>query len=67
VRPDRIAVTPPALDDDLDFPQRVEDFIVKQLVAPTRVIEVGFGSLADILRCPHDVRFTPESGRSPAS
>ena len=27
-----------------------------------RVIEVRFGSEADILRCPRHVRFTPESG-----
>jgi hypothetical protein len=26
--------------------------------------EVRFGSLADILRCGGDVRFTPESGQS---
>ena len=26
------------------------------------VLDVSFGSLADILRCPRHVRFTPESG-----
>ena len=36
MRPDRIVLTPPALDDDLDFPQRVEDFTVKREVGSAR-------------------------------
>src|ERR1700712_5149984 len=32
VRPDSVVVPPPALDDDLGFLQRVEDFAVEQLV-----------------------------------
>jgi hypothetical protein len=32
VRPNGVVVTTPALDDDLGFPQRVEDFAVEQFV-----------------------------------
>jgi hypothetical protein len=38
VRPDRIVVPPPALDQHLDLPQRMEDFSVQQLV-PKLAIE----------------------------
>ena len=37
MRANRIVVTPPALDDDLGFPQRVEDLAVEQLVAQSRI------------------------------
>src|ERR1700690_1756274 len=32
MRPDRVVVTAPAFDDDLSFPQRVEDFTIEQFV-----------------------------------
>jgi len=31
--PDRVVVTPPTLDDDLGFAQRVEDFTIEQFIA----------------------------------
>src|SRR5262249_8054482 len=37
VRPDRVVVAPPALDDDLGLAESVEDFAVEQLVAQARV------------------------------
>jgi len=37
VWPDGVVVPPPALDDDLRLPQRVEDFPVEQLVAQASV------------------------------
>src|SRR5262249_2283718 len=37
VRPDRVVVPPPALDDDLGLAESVEDFAVEQLVALHRV------------------------------
>src|SRR3954447_19624549 len=38
MRPDRIVVPPPALDDDLRLPKRVEDLAIQQLVSePTSV------------------------------
>ena len=33
MRPDRVAVTPPAFDDDLSLAQRVEDFAIEQFIA----------------------------------
>src|SRR3981081_3099160 len=33
MRPHRVVVTTPAFDDDLRFPQRVEDLAIEQLVA----------------------------------
>src|SRR5712672_2988312 len=33
MRPHGVVVTPPAFDDDLRFPQRVEDLAIEQLVA----------------------------------
>jgi hypothetical protein len=33
MRADRVVVLPPALDDDLSLPQRVEDLAIEQLVA----------------------------------
>src|SRR6516225_7831402 len=37
VRPDRVVVAPPALDDDLGLAESVEDFAVEQLVAKASV------------------------------
>jgi len=37
MRPDRVVVAPPALDDDSGLSERVEDFAVEQLVAKARV------------------------------
>jgi hypothetical protein len=37
MRPDRVVVVPPALDDDSGLSERVEDFAVEQLVAKARV------------------------------
>jgi hypothetical protein len=37
VRPDRVVVAPPALDDDLGLAQGVEDFTIEQLVAEASV------------------------------
>src|SRR5215831_15727522 len=37
VRPDRVVVPPPALDDDLGLAESVEDFAVEQLVAQASV------------------------------
>ena len=37
MRPDRVVVPPPALDDDSGFSERLEDFAVEQLVAKARV------------------------------
>ncbi len=37
MRSDGIVVTTPALDDDLGFAQRVEDFAVEQLVAQASI------------------------------
>jgi hypothetical protein len=33
VRPDRVEVAPPALDNDLGLPQSVEDFTIEQFIA----------------------------------
>lgn len=33
MRSDRVAVVPPALDDDLSFPRRLDDLAVEQLIA----------------------------------
>jgi hypothetical protein len=33
MRADRVVVPPPALDDDVSFPQRIEDLAIEQLVA----------------------------------
>ena len=33
MRPDRVVVTPPALDDDPGLVQRVEDFAIEQFIA----------------------------------
>ena len=33
MRPDRVEVMSPAFDDDLSFPQRVEDFAIEQFIA----------------------------------
>jgi hypothetical protein len=33
MRPDRVEVTPPTLDDDLSLSQRVEDFAFEQFIA----------------------------------
>jgi len=37
MRPHGVVVTTPAFDDDLRFPQRVEDLAIEQLVAQARV------------------------------
>src|SRR5262249_12930359 len=37
MRPDRVVVAPPALDDGSGLLERVEDFAVEQLVAKARV------------------------------
>ena len=37
MRPDRVVVAPPALDDDLGLAESVEDFAVEQLVAQASV------------------------------
>ena len=37
MRPDRIVVPPPALDDDLGFAQRVEALAVEELVAQASI------------------------------
>ena len=37
MRPDRVVVPPPTLDDDLGLAQSVEDFAVEQLVAQASV------------------------------
>jgi len=37
VRPDRVVVAPPVLDDDLGLAQGVEDFTVERLVAEASV------------------------------
>jgi hypothetical protein len=31
MRPDRVVMTAPALDDDLDFTERIEDLAVEEL------------------------------------
>ena len=33
MRPDRVEVAPPAFDNDLGLPQRVEDFTIEQFIA----------------------------------
>jgi hypothetical protein len=37
VRPDRVVVAPPALDDDLGLAESLEDFAVEQLIAQASV------------------------------
>jgi hypothetical protein len=37
VRPSRVVVAPPALDDDLGLAESVEDFAVEQLIAQASV------------------------------
>src|SRR3712207_7873843 len=45
VRPDRIVVPPPGLDEDLRLAQRVEDLAVEQLVAELAVERVAVAVL----------------------
>ena len=33
MQPDRVEVAPPAFDNDLCFPQHVEDFTIEQFIA----------------------------------
>ena len=41
MRADGVVVMPPAFDDDLSFPQRVEDLAVEQFVLQARIKTFG--------------------------
>ena len=41
MRADAVVVTAPAFDDDLSFPQRVEDLAVEQFVTQARIENFG--------------------------
>src|SRR5215831_10742039 len=63
VRPDRVVVAPPALDDDLGLAESVEDFAVEQFVAQASVeaLDVAVSPRGCLARCRRSWHRQPRS------
>ena len=65
MRPDRVVVPPPALNDDLCFLQRIEDFAIQKLISKLRVEALTIAILPRAAG--HDVGGLGPCGREPVA